>query len=132
MCHVTESGGVEWRDNQAMKPGPKPLPGTTMTHADDYQTWLDTLPENLADTATANRLRMLCELDLSELASAEPPRGFALLWSNRHHMSQFLQDISRLAIVARLRGCVSQVVQNLFGRLVFLCSAERGRFFAPA
>jgi hypothetical protein len=42
----------------------------------DYQTWLDTLPENLADTATADRLRMICELDLSELASAEPPRGF--------------------------------------------------------
>ena len=102
-----------------MKPGPKPLLGTTMTHAErqaryraghaevapklryrkpadrrsrpqrwhdavaelmelqtDYQTWLDALPENLADNATADRLRTVCELDLSELASAEPPRGF--------------------------------------------------------
>lgn len=102
-----------------MKPGPKPLLGTTMTHAErqaryrtnhvagapklryrkpadrrsrpqrwhdavaelielqvDYQTWLDALPENLADTTTADRLRAVCELDLSELASAEPPRGF--------------------------------------------------------
>jgi hypothetical protein len=102
-----------------MKPGPKPLLGTTMTHAQrqaryrdrhpdgapklryrkpadrrsrpqrwhdavaelmelqaDYQTWLDTLPESLADTATADRLRTVCELDFSELASAEPPRGF--------------------------------------------------------
>jgi hypothetical protein len=102
-----------------MKPGPKPLLGTTMTHAQrqaryrashaasvpklryrkstdrrhrpqrwndavaelmelqaDYQIWLDALPENLADTGTADRLRTICELDLSELASAEPPRGF--------------------------------------------------------
>jgi hypothetical protein len=42
----------------------------------DSQTWLDALPENLVDTATADRLRAVCELDLSELASAEPPRGF--------------------------------------------------------
>ena len=102
-----------------MKPGPKPLLGSTMSHAQrqaryrdghadgapklryrkppdrrsrpqrwhdavaelmklqaDYQTWLDTLPESLADTATADRLRTVCELDLSELVSAEPPRGF--------------------------------------------------------
>ena len=102
-----------------MKPGPKPLLGTTMTHAErqaryrishvegapklryrkpvdrrrrpqrwhdavaellelqgDYQTWLAALPENLRDTATADALRAICELDLSELADAEPPRGF--------------------------------------------------------
>ena len=102
-----------------MKPGPKPLLGITMTHAErqaryrashadeapklryrkpadrrsrpqrwneavaelmelqaGYQSWLDALPENLADTATADRLRIVCELDLSELASSEPPRGF--------------------------------------------------------
>ena len=42
----------------------------------DYQTWLDALPENLADSATAESLRTICELDLSELESVEPPRGF--------------------------------------------------------
>jgi hypothetical protein len=42
----------------------------------DYQTWLDALPENLKDSATADALRTICELDLSELANAEPPRGF--------------------------------------------------------
>jgi hypothetical protein len=102
-----------------MKPGPKPLLGTIMTHAErqaryrashadgapklryrkpadrrsrpqrwydavaeliklqaDYQTWLDALPENLADNPTADRLRTICELDLSELASAKPPQGY--------------------------------------------------------
>jgi hypothetical protein len=102
-----------------MKPGPKPLLGTAMSHAErqaryrashaegapklryrkpadrrsrpqrwhdavtellglqgDYQTWLDALPENLKDSATADALRTICELDLSELANAEPPRGF--------------------------------------------------------
>ncbi len=102
-----------------MKPGPKPLLGTTMTHAErqaryrasqtedmpklryrkpadrrsrperwrdavaelielqgEYQTWLDALPENLADSKTADALRIICEFDLSDLESIEPPRGF--------------------------------------------------------
>jgi hypothetical protein len=29
-----------------------------------------------ASSATADRVRVICELDLSELASADPPRGF--------------------------------------------------------
>jgi hypothetical protein len=102
-----------------MKRGPRPLLGTTMTHAErqaryrpchaegatklryrkpanrrsrphwwhdavaelmelqcDYQTWLDTLPENLAESTTADRLPIICELGLSELANAEPPNDF--------------------------------------------------------
>jgi hypothetical protein len=42
----------------------------------DYQAWLDALPENLVDGATAEALRAICEFDLSELESLEPPRGF--------------------------------------------------------
>ena len=42
----------------------------------DYQAWLDALPENLAVSATADALREICGLDLSELTSVEPPRGF--------------------------------------------------------
>jgi hypothetical protein len=42
----------------------------------DYQAWLDSLPDNLADSAMAEALRAVCDLDLSELESAEPPRGF--------------------------------------------------------
>ena len=41
--------------------------------------WLDALPENLADNPTADRLRTICEPDLSELASAEPPQGYGRL-----------------------------------------------------
>jgi len=102
-----------------MKPGPKPLFGTTMTQAErqarcraslaqvasriryrkladrrsrsqrwrdavaelltlqgDYQRWLEALPENLADGSTAEALRVICGLDLLELESVEPPRGF--------------------------------------------------------
>jgi hypothetical protein len=102
-----------------MRPGPKLLLGTTMTHAerqaryrashaqaapkvryrkpadrrsrperwrdavaelrelqDDYQTWLDALPENLVDSKTADASRAICELDLSDLEGIEPPRGF--------------------------------------------------------
>jgi hypothetical protein len=42
----------------------------------DYQTGLDALPENLADGKTADALRMICELELSDLESVEPPRSF--------------------------------------------------------
>ena len=42
----------------------------------EYQSWLDTLPETLQDTATAEALRTICDLDFSELQAVEPPRGF--------------------------------------------------------
>ena len=42
----------------------------------EYQDWLDTLPESLAEGATAEALRAICELDLSELQGIEPPKGF--------------------------------------------------------
>ena len=41
-----------------------------------YQEWLDSLPENLAEGSTAEALRAVCDLDLSELEGIEPPRGF--------------------------------------------------------
>lgn len=41
----------------------------------DYQQWLDALPEGLAESATADALRAICEVDLSGL-EVEPPRGF--------------------------------------------------------
>jgi hypothetical protein len=42
----------------------------------EYQAWLDALPETLQDTATAEALREICELDLTELQAIEPPKGF--------------------------------------------------------
>ena len=41
-----------------------------------YAVWLEALPDNLQDGATADALRAVCELDLAELQAAEPPRGF--------------------------------------------------------
>ena len=41
-----------------------------------YAAWLENLPDTLHDTATAEALRAICELDLSELQAAIPPRGF--------------------------------------------------------
>jgi hypothetical protein len=38
----------------------------------EYQAWLDAFPES----ATAETLRAICEIDLSELEAVEPPRGF--------------------------------------------------------
>ena len=39
----------------------------------DYQAWLDALPPSLADSTTADALRAICDLDLSELQGIEPP-----------------------------------------------------------
>ena len=43
---------------------------------DEYQAWLDAIPQNMADSDTAEALRAICDLDLSELESIVPPRGF--------------------------------------------------------
>ena len=41
-----------------------------------YAAWLDALPDNLQDSATADILRVLCEHDLTDLQAIDPPRGF--------------------------------------------------------
>jgi hypothetical protein len=41
-----------------------------------YAAWLASLPVSLEDSATAEALRAICELDLSESQAIEPPRGF--------------------------------------------------------
>jgi hypothetical protein len=42
----------------------------------EYAAWLDALPDNQQDGATAEALRAIAELDLSELQAIDPPRGF--------------------------------------------------------
>lgn len=42
----------------------------------EYAAWADALPDGLSDTATAEALRAIVELDLDALASIEPPRGY--------------------------------------------------------
>jgi hypothetical protein len=42
----------------------------------DCAGWLDALPEALRETATAEALQAIVDLDLAELAAVEPPRGY--------------------------------------------------------
>jgi hypothetical protein len=42
----------------------------------EYTAWFDALPDGLRDTATADALRAIAELDLTELQAIIPPRGF--------------------------------------------------------
>ena len=42
----------------------------------EYADWLDALPDNQQDSALAEALRAIVELDLPELQALEPPRGF--------------------------------------------------------
>ena len=43
---------------------------------EEYRAWLKALPPSLEESAVAERLRAITEIDLSELESVEPPRGF--------------------------------------------------------
>jgi hypothetical protein len=42
----------------------------------EYAKWLTGLPDSLRDTATAEALEALVDLDLTALADIEPPRGY--------------------------------------------------------
>jgi len=43
---------------------------------DEYRAWFDRLPENLAESRTAEKLQAIVDLDLDELLAVEPPRGY--------------------------------------------------------
>ena len=42
----------------------------------EYAAWPDALPDNLHDTAMAEALQNIVDLDLDMLTGAEPPRGY--------------------------------------------------------
>jgi hypothetical protein len=42
----------------------------------EYAAWLENLLDSLQDSATAEALRAICDLDLSDLQAIIPPRGF--------------------------------------------------------
>ena len=42
----------------------------------EYADWLATLPDSLSDSPTAEALGAIVDLDLTELADIEPPRGY--------------------------------------------------------
>ncbi len=41
-----------------------------------YAGWLTTLPEGLRESRTAQALEAIADLDLTDLAACEPPRGY--------------------------------------------------------
>jgi hypothetical protein len=43
---------------------------------DDYRAWLDSLPANLESSRLAEKLQTIVELDLDELETIDPPRGY--------------------------------------------------------
>jgi|SRR5271165_4391327 len=47
-----------------------------VTLQEEYAQWLDTIPEQLRESPTAEALQAIADLDLSELESIEPPKGF--------------------------------------------------------
>lgn len=42
----------------------------------EYAAWCDALPDSLRNTATAEALQTIVDLDLDLLAAIEPPRGY--------------------------------------------------------
>ena len=49
----------------------------TLVHVQgEYRAWLDNLPPNLENSALADKLQTIVELDLQELAAVDPPRGY--------------------------------------------------------
>jgi hypothetical protein len=50
--------------------------GTLTNLQVEYAAWLEALPDNQQDSATAGALQAIVELDLSELQMIELPRGF--------------------------------------------------------
>ena len=42
----------------------------------EYAAWSDALPDSLRDSATAQALQPIVDLDLDELAAIVPPRGY--------------------------------------------------------
>jgi hypothetical protein len=43
---------------------------------DEYRAWLHALPDSLQESATAEALQAIVDLDLDELQAIEPPKGF--------------------------------------------------------
>jgi hypothetical protein len=41
-----------------------------------YAAWLEAVPTSLQDSATADALQVICDLDLAEIQAIDPPRGF--------------------------------------------------------
>ena len=47
-----------------------------LTLQSEYAKWLAALPDSLSDSPTAEALEAIVDLDLTEIADIEPPRGY--------------------------------------------------------
>ncbi len=69
---------------QYKKPlGPRSRPARWMAAAaelrdiqEEYQDWLDSLPQNLMESQTAELLQRICAIDLTDILDVDFPRGF--------------------------------------------------------
>jgi hypothetical protein len=50
--------------------------GTLLALQAEYADWLAALPDSLKDSATADALEAIIDIDLIPLADIEPPRGY--------------------------------------------------------
>ena len=50
--------------------------GTLLALQAEYADWFAALPDGLQDSATADALEAIVDLDLTPLAEVEPPRGY--------------------------------------------------------
>ena len=77
--HQTPQPQVRYRPPQDRRSRPQRWQDavrTLLELQDEYQAWLDNLPDNLTESALAHKLEAICSIDLAELESIEPPRGF--------------------------------------------------------
>ena len=50
--------------------------GTLLALQAEYADWLAVLPDSLQDSATADALEAIIDIDLTPLADIDPPRGY--------------------------------------------------------
>jgi hypothetical protein len=65
----------------ARRPPPRPTRwtaavATLIALQDEYRAWLDNLPVSLDGSRLADKLQAIAELDLEELQTIDPPRGY--------------------------------------------------------
>ena len=65
-CVAASSGDKGWCDTVA----------ELLALQTEYAAWSDSLPDSLRDSATAEALQTICDLDLADLQAINPPRGF--------------------------------------------------------
>ena len=63
----------------------------------EYVAWLDVLPGSLSDSATAEALQAIADLDLEALAEIEPPCGYGVTEAgqNGRYATTFKRDDGR-------------------------------------